>query len=186
MLRLVNHFAEALRWIDESRVPFKELRPGVGPYGEPQVVRRCLEYLRDRYPEEYSGAKTKRNPDVLIPGRWALEFKIVRPYGDNGREAEHWSQNLLHPYPGNVSSIGDIISLLSLERSEKKGVVVFTYEHDPPRTPVGVMVDCFEALARDVLRLPLGPRHAAELANLVHPVHQKATVYGWQIIVFGQ
>lgn len=42
-------------------------------------------------------------PDVLVPNRWALEFKIVRPFGDNGIEAERWSQNLLHPYPGNVS-----------------------------------------------------------------------------------
>ena len=114
MQSIVDQFAEALRWIDESREPFKHFQPGVGPYGEPQVVKKSLEYLINKYPDEYSEAKTKRNPDVLIPKRWALEFKIVRPFGDNGKEAEHWSQNLLHPYAGNVSSIGDIISLMGL------------------------------------------------------------------------
>lgn len=90
MQKLVDKFAEALRWIDESRVPFKSFQPGVGPYGEPQVVRKSLEYLKDQYPNEFSEAKAKRNPDVLIPNCWALEFKIVRPFGDNGNEAEHW------------------------------------------------------------------------------------------------
>ena len=182
MQTIVDHFAEALRRIDESRVPFKNFQPGVGPYGEPQVVCRCLEYLKDTYAEQYSDARTKRNPDLLIPGRWALEFKIVRPYGDNGREAEHLSQNLLHPYPGNVSSLGDIVSLLSLEGTERKGIIVFTYEHDPPIIQLSVIVECFETLAMNVLSLPLGPRCVAELTNLIHPVHQRATVYGWEVI----
>ena len=84
----------------------------MGPYGEPQVLKQLVKYLSKSYPEFYKDAKTKREPDVLIPGRWALEFKIVRPFGDNGKEAEHWSQNLIHPYEGNVSSIGDAIKLL--------------------------------------------------------------------------
>jgi hypothetical protein len=43
----------------------------------------------------YAGAvRTKRTPDLLIPGAWALEFKLARPFGDNGKEAENWSVNL--------------------------------------------------------------------------------------------
>src|SRR6058998_405930 len=33
------------------------------------------------------------------------------PFGDNGKEAENWSVNLLHPYEGNVSTIGDCCKL---------------------------------------------------------------------------
>jgi hypothetical protein len=32
---------------------------------------------------------------------------------NNGKEAETWSVNLLHPYPGNVSVIGDCLSCRS-------------------------------------------------------------------------
>jgi len=62
-----------------------------------------------------------------------MEFKIVRPYGDNDREAEDWSVNLLHPYPGNVSTIADCWKLQSLECAERKAVVVVGYEHTPPK-----------------------------------------------------
>lgn len=178
---LVEQLAQALRRIDSSGIPFKKFQPGVGPYGEPQVVKKAVEVLKELFPSQFTGAETKRNPDVLIPGRWALEFKIVRPFGDNGKEAEHWSQNLLHPYPGNVSSIGDIMNLMSLKIAERKGVIVITYEHDPPVIDLEVIVIAFEHLAREVLSLPLGEKHLAELKGLAHPVHQQASVYGWEV-----
>lgn len=49
--------------------------------------------------------------DIVIPGFWAIEFKLIRPYGDNGKIAEHCSENALHPYPGIISSIGDYLKL---------------------------------------------------------------------------
>ena len=181
MHEIVEEFAEALKVIDDSRAPFKNFQPGVGPYWEPQVTRKSLIYLIDEYPKKYKGAKTKRTPDVLIPNRWALEFKIVRPFGDNGKEAEHWSQNLLHPYAGNVSSIGDVMSLMKLDIKERKGIVVFTYEHNPPIIDLSLMIDCFEHLAIQVLGLPLGSRQVAVLESLIHPIHQQAKVYGWEV-----
>ena len=181
MKKLVEDFAEALRWIDESRIPYRHYQPGVGPYGEPQLVKKSLTFLKERYPERYSAAKTRRNPDLFIPNQWALEFKIVRPFGDNDREAEHWSQNLLHPYAGNVSSLGDIISLMALEGSERKGIIVIAYEHDPPKIDLNLLVNCFEKLAVDALDLPLGERYISILKSLVHPVHQQAKVYGWEV-----
>lgn len=181
MQQLVQDFAEALKWIDSSRVPFKNFQPGVGPYGEPQVVKKTLTYLLDTYPDRYAGAKTKRDPDIIIPGRWAIEIKIVRPYGDNGEIAEHWSQNLLHPYEGNVSAIGDALKLIQSNARERKGVLVFTYEHTPPTIDLSVLIECFELMAQQVLRIPLGTRYSAQLTDLVHPVHQQGTVYGWEL-----
>jgi hypothetical protein len=112
MQLLVEDIADAMRAVDRCGTPFKQFQPGVGPYGEPQPVRLIAKYLRESCHERYPGAKTCRAPDVLIPGRWAIEFKIVRPYGDNGQEAEHWSQNLLRAHPGNVSAIGDAHKLM--------------------------------------------------------------------------
>jgi hypothetical protein len=178
---IVRRFAEALKWIDSSGKPYRNYLPGVGPYGEPQVAKKAVEYLREAYPQEFRGARTKRTPDVLIPSQWALELKIVRPYGDNGVLAEHWSENLLHPYEGNVSSLGDCLKLLQSGIKERKGILVLTYEHSPPKIDLGILLDSFELVAKDILGLNFGPRCSAALTDLIHPVHQQGVVYGWEL-----
>jgi hypothetical protein len=122
---VVDEFADGLRAIDASGVPHKSFKPGVGPYGEADAVRQALQNMRTRRPELFSEARTKRLPDVLIPGQWALEFKIIRPFGDNGLPAEHWSENILHPYSGNTSSLGDCMKLLQSGLPERKGIILF-------------------------------------------------------------
>src|SRR5580692_10740188 len=104
--QVVDDIAAALFSIDRCGVPHKHFQSGVGPYGEPQLVSAVAEHL-NRIPTYNNRVKTKRTPDLVIPDNWALEFKIARPFGDNGREAENWSVNLLHPYAGNVSTVGD-------------------------------------------------------------------------------
>jgi hypothetical protein len=178
---VVRRFAEALKWIDTSGTRYRNYQPGVGPCGEPQVTKKAVEYLRKTYPKEFKGARTKREPDVLVPGLWALELKIVRPYGDNGVLAEHWSENLLHPYEGNVSSLGDCLKLLRSGLEERKGILVLTYEHSPPRIDLDVLLNSYELLAKEILELNLGPRFSATLTDLIHPVHQQGTVYGWEL-----
>src|SRR6516165_4385573 len=134
--QLVDDIANAIKDIDRSRVPFKRFQRGVGPYGEPQLVKLVTQQLSTTYGQRYEGIRTRRVPDVLVPNRWALEFKIVRPFGDNGIEAEHWSQNLLHPYPGNVSAIADVLKLMRYQGPEQRAVIVVCYEHDPPKIDV--------------------------------------------------
>jgi hypothetical protein len=179
MQQLIDDIGAAIRAIDRCGVPFKRFQCGVGPYGEPQLTKLIVRHLAGTHPSRYAGIKTSRVPDVLIPERWALEFKIVRPFGDNGIEAEHWSQNLLHPYPGNVSAIGDALKLMRHEGSERRGIIAITYEHEPPEIDVGILVSGFELLCRQLLRLPLGDRYTCVVGGCVHPVHQRATVYGW-------
>jgi hypothetical protein len=179
MQQLVDDIAEAVRSIDGCGVPFKRFQPGVGPYGEPQLVKLIAQRILQQHPERYDGVKIRRAPDVLIPGRWALEFKIVRPFGDNGVEAEHWSQNLLHPYRGNVSAIADAYKLLDHDGNERRGLIAIGYEHEPPRIDIITLISAFELLSRQLLRLPLGQRHTSVVDGCVHPVHQRATVFGW-------
>lgn len=57
---LVQDIADVLKGIDSSVVPFKSFRPGVGPYGEPPLVKLVAEGL-NRLPL-YGGA---RRPCVL-------------------------------------------------------------------------------------------------------------------------
>lgn len=130
----------------------------------------------------YQGkVETRRTPDLLIKGSWALEFKIVRPFGDNGKEAENWSVNLIHPYEGNVSALGDCVKLLHLQTPEKKAVVVIGYEDDPPKIPIQPLINSFEILAERIMKIKLGSRETENRKNLVHPVHQQLTVHAWEV-----
>jgi len=179
--QIVSDIGAALVWVDRSGEPFRTFQPGVGPYGEPQLVRRIASYLNG-LPEYRAAVRTKRTPDLLIPNEWAIEFKIARPYGDNGREAENWSVNLLHPYPGNVSTVGDCYKLRELPGPERKAVVVIGYEHAPPKISLTPLVDAFEVVAKDVARIKLSPRVELHVENLIHPVHQVARVFAWHVL----
>jgi hypothetical protein len=90
---LITDVADALVTLDASGTAFKNFQPGAGPYGEPQLVGSVARFLNTK--TKYNGpAMTKRTPDLLISGQWAIEVKIARPFGDNGKEAENWSVNL--------------------------------------------------------------------------------------------
>jgi hypothetical protein len=117
--RVVDNIAAALVAVDRSGIAFKHFQPGVGPYGEPQLLAAVAKHL-NTLPAYGGTARTKRAPDLLLPREWALEVKLARPFGDNGYEAENWSVNLLHPYEGNVSLIGDCLKLHKLGGPERK------------------------------------------------------------------
>ena len=179
---VVDNFGEGLRVIDATGIAHKSFKPGVGPYGEAEAIRLALQHMRTQSPEVFSEARTKRIPDVLIPGQWALEFKIIRPFGDNGLPAEHWSENILHPYPGNTSSIGDCMKLLQSGLSERKGIIVFGYEHATAVVPLDPAVRSFELLAAQIMQVKLTPRIERRIEGLVHPVHQVLRIFGWEIL----
>ncbi len=171
---------DALVNIDAAREPFRDFQPGVGPYGEPQLVKRIAAQL-NKLPKYNQAADTKRTPDLLIPNEWAIEFKIARPFGDNGREAENWSVNLLQPYPGNVSTVGDCYKLMKLEGSERKAVVVIGYEHTPARIELTPLIESIEVIAKEVAHVKLSPRVECRREGLVHPVHQTVRVFAWEV-----
>jgi len=113
MREIVRDFALAFKAVDDAapkgRSRMREYKPGIGPLNENEAVTKALEWLRQTRPGDYSKAGPKKYPgshqtcDLVVPGEWAIECKLIRPFGDNGVEAEHWSENVLHPYPGNVS-----------------------------------------------------------------------------------
>ncbi len=179
---LVADFADALAAVDESRVAHKQFKPGIGPFGEADAVRAALTWLKQTKPHVFGKAVTKRLPDLLVPGQWAVELKIVRPFGDNGLPAEHWSENVLHPYTGNTSALGDCLKLLASGLPERKAVVIFGYEHTPPRVPVKQAILGFELLAAQLLGIKLSPRYETTRTGLIHPVHQQLQVYGYEVL----
>ncbi len=179
--QVIEDIAAALVAVDVSGVPFKQFRLGVGPYGEPQLLRAVAHHLNTL--PTYGGAvQTKRTPDLLIPGAWALEFKLARPFGDNGNEAEDWSVNLLHPYEGNISLVGDCLKLQKLSRTERKAAVVVGYEHTPPRIALAPLLDAFELIAIKVASVRIGPRIQIARSGLCHPVHEQLLLAAWEVL----
>lgn len=179
---LVEDFADALAAVDASRAAHKQFQPGIGPFGEADAVRAALAWLKGSKPEAYKSAATKRLPDLLVPGQWAVELKVVRPFGDNGLPAEHWSENVLHPYGGNTSSLGDCMKLLACGLGERKAIVIFGYEHTPAQVSLEPAICGFELLASQLLSFRLAARQEELRAGLVHPVHQQLRVYGFEVL----
>lgn len=184
----VVQFAGALKSVDSQRPQHRSYQPGIGPHTESKTVKLAVQQLKDTDPDLYRGAGPKTFPssrkrcDLVIPEEWAIELKLARPFGDNGRESQHWIKNLLYPYKGNTSAIGDCLKLQESKFSEREAVIIFGYEHTPPQISLNVAIEAFEVVAEEVRHIDLGPRVEAKVDNLVHPVHQQATVYGWEVL----
>jgi hypothetical protein len=175
--QLVSLIADLLFQLDASKPVHKKFQPGIGPFGEPQLIKILAERLTDLG----FSATTQRTPDLRIDADCAIEFKIVRPYGDNGNEAEDWSVNVLHPYPGNVSLIGDAIKLGELQGYSMKGLFVIGFEHSPAKISLDPLLDSFEAICRAVMSIRLEERIEEKRGPLVHPEHQILRCVGWQL-----
>jgi hypothetical protein len=176
-LEIVKTIADILKEFDSEMPTHKAFRPGIGPFGEPQIVGMIAKRLSIKG----ISAQTKRTPDLDIQHQWAIEFKIVRPFGDNGKEAENWSVNMLHPYAGNVSLIGDAIKLSKLDTFPYKGLFVIGFEHNPARISLDPLLDSFESIAKQVMNVNLGERIEQKRKELVHSEHQVVRCIGWQL-----
>ena len=177
---VVADIAESILKVDSSREPFRSFQPGAGPYGEPQLVGLIVRHLKEN--PKYHAACTKRTPDLLIPHEWAIEVKIARPFGDNGKEAEDWSVNLLHPYPGNISTIGDCYKLAALQCTERKAVIVIGYEHNPAKIDLTPLIAAFEIIATQIAKFRFSSRVECHRVGLVHPVHECLRVFAWELL----
>src|SRR5438874_4782224 len=158
--QIVHHFCEGLKAVDSRRLVEKTYKPGIGPFPEARTVDLVFKHLAktksffaEAKPSCYPGQKTKC--DIVIPGQWAIEFKLARPFGDNGRPAEHWIENVLYPYEGNQSALGDCMKLLRSNYPFRKAVVIFGFEHTPPLTDLTVAIDAFELVAKQIIGAPL-------------------------------
>jgi hypothetical protein len=183
---VVNDFANAMVQLDATGQAHKSFQSGIGPWGEADAVRGALARMRAESPSRYGEAKTRRVPDLLIPGQWAIEVKIVRPFGDNGKLAEHWSENVLHPYAGNTSSLGDCLKLLEAGMPERKAVLIYGFEHAVPQIAIEAAICGFEILAGQLLRIRLGRRISEVRSGLIHPVHQRLLVFGFEVLGSGE
>jgi hypothetical protein len=108
-------------------------QPGIGPHPETQAVELIVSELQQLFPDRYSDV-TKTN--ILYPaGRkkcdlcigaspsweWAVEIKMLRLMGDNGKPNDNMLMHILSPYPANRSALTDCVKLLESGLGGRKG-----------------------------------------------------------------
>ena len=123
----VSDFAAAMECADE-REPVhvsragRAYRPGIGPHAEDLAVRLTLEELRrlPGYAETPVGQALpyprapRQRCDVWIgqPVEWAIEVKMARFRGDNGKPDDTSLKDLLSPYDKDRSALTDCRKLV--------------------------------------------------------------------------
>jgi hypothetical protein len=189
--KVIQHFATALKKVDERKPVEGSYDPGIGPHPEEKAVSLALEELKGDSPERYAEASPRSYPssgrecDLVIPGGWAIEVKLARPYRDNGDVSPYWVKKVLSPYPddypGSRSAVGDCLKLAGSDFEERTALMVIGYEHDPPQIEVGTAIEALELTVEEVQGVHLGPRQESTVEDLVHEVFEQSTVYGWEV-----
>ena len=77
------------------------------------------------------------------------------------------------------------MKLLQSGLPERKGIIVFGYEHAQAVVPLGAAIHSFELLAEQIMQIKLTPRIERKIDGLIHPVHQVLRVFGWEILPTG-
>jgi hypothetical protein len=192
---LVSDFARAIWLVDSLRPVAVSSRTGlpyqprIGPHTEAQTVKLVMTRLADDDPARYGSAKlgvpcgdgTRQACDLCLGHPpvldQAIEVKMLRFMGDNGKLNDNMMMHILSPYPAHRSELTDCTKLVTSQLAHHKAVVIYGYDY--PDWPMDPVIDAFEALAvRDVT---LSGRSVASFDGLIHPVHQCGRVFGWEV-----
>jgi hypothetical protein len=187
--RLARDFAAGLMLADARNPRWGAYQPGIGPHTEVQTVALVLAGLRREHPAQYGSVQTgvrypnspRQKCDLLISpsgGRsWAVEVKMLRLMGDNGKPNDNMLMHILSPYPSHRSALTDCQKLATSGFSGSLAILIYGYDYDA--LPMEPAVEAFEQLAEH--RVRLGPRQAASFDGLIHPVHRRGGVFVWEV-----
>ena len=108
---------------------------------------------------------------------WAIEIKMLRLMGDNGKPNDNMLMHILSPYPEHRSALTDCKKLVAWRFGNRKAVLIYGYDYED--WPMEPAISAFELLAST--KVALGPRRSAEFGGLVHPVHTRGQVFAWEV-----
>jgi hypothetical protein len=140
--RLTRDFAAGLLLADARRPRWAAYQPGIGPHTEPKTVALVLAELRRDHPALYGSVQTgapypnrpRQKCDLLISpsgGRaWAVEVKMLRLTGDNGKPNDNMLMHILSPYPNDNSALTDCQKLAASGFSGSLAVLIYGYDYD--------------------------------------------------------
>jgi hypothetical protein len=193
--KLVRDAASAIKRIDTRGLTALNARTGqpyvagFGPFPETQAVTLMADELRAMDPVAYSGlalgvpypGRGRQTCDLCVregeAWRLAVEVKLLRMMGDNGKPNANMLMHILSPYAKDRNAYTDCVKLANSEFPGTRAVMIYGFEFgDYPLEPA---IEAFELLARS--KVTLGERCVAQFDELVHPVHRAGRVYGWEV-----
>lgn len=189
--QLVTDFAAAFEAADAESPRYvsrtgREYKPGLGPHSEDRAVALVLDQMRRRDAVTYGDSgqglaypEKRQRCDLYIgrPAQWAVEVKMARFFGDNGKPDDTSIKDLLSPFEVHRSALSDCAKLAASQLAPHKALLIYGF--DSESLPLETAIDAFEYLASR--KVELGPRASAPLHSLIHPVFSRGTVFGWQI-----
>jgi hypothetical protein len=192
--QLIEDVASSIKRIDARRPQAANVRtgavyqPGIGPHPETQAVALIVRELEEMAAERYAGVLQtniaypfgRQKCDLCIgtpsSWEWAIEIKMLRLMGDNGKPNDNMLMHILSPYPGDRRALTDCVKLAELGPPGRKAIVIYGFDYTA--LPMDPAIEAFEVLASQ--RVQLGDRFVAGYAGLVHPVHVAGRVFGWE------
>ena len=190
---LVRDFAASLRRVDRGRPIWRSSRsgieylPGIGPYPETEAVRLIAADLMVSKPIYASlrlgvpyPASPRQRCDIVLgdPATWAVEVKLLRLLGDNGKPNDNMLMHVLSPYPAHRSALTDVEKLARSGFDARHAVLIYGFDYDD--WPMDPAIEAFELLAKH--GLAAAGRAEAEFAGLSHPVQQRGRVFAWEVL----
>ena len=157
---------------------------GIGPHTESETTTLALAAVADAMPAiqrevPYPTIPRSRCDLVISEGEgWAIEIKMLRLMGDNGKPNDNMLMHILSPYPAHRSALTDCTKLRESGFATRVAVVIFGYDY--PDWPMDPAIEAFTVLAGLTARLE--PCEPATFDNLVHPVHQRGRAFGWEVL----
>ena len=191
--QLIVKIADLLKEFDSTRPVQKPWKPGIGAFEEVPLVSEIARCLVESgvAAETEAEVDTVKKIDMVIGDQWAIEFKLARPFRNNGDVEPHWSPKLIYPYEGvydaklkdSRSSISDAIKLQKISTVLRKCVFFIGFERvSPPGIPLDTVLGAFELLTQSLIGIPLGERVEEKREGLVHPVHQRLRCVSWEVL----
>jgi hypothetical protein len=186
---VVIDFAQAIQAVDSAEPVEASYLPGIGPLREARTVELVMTHLAGADPVRYAshalgvryGDRTRQEADICLggpaPWEWAIEVKMLRLLGDNGKRNDNMVTHILSPYPANKSALTDCTKLLTASLGIHKAVLIYGFDY--PLWPMDPAIEAFEALASREVNLV--DRAVAMFDGLMHPVHQRGRVFGWEV-----
>jgi hypothetical protein len=156
---------------------------GIGPFTEEKTIELVMAEIEEKFPPFQTNvpyaSNSRQRCDFCFgsEGNWqlAVEFKMLRIMGDNGKPNDAMLTHILSPYPAHRSALTDCRKLAESPFDCPKALIVWCYEYD--KWPVEPVIECLERLAGSLL----SNRASARFDSLMHPVHRQGTVYGWLV-----
>jgi hypothetical protein len=166
-------------------------KPGIGPHQESLAVEFIASELQEYKPADYRGrvstgvgypGVTRQKCDLCLGSPpfwdWAIEVKMLRLMWDNGKPNDNMLMHILSPYEADRSALTDCGKLAKSTLGRRKAVVVYGFDYND--RPLDPAIEAFELLAGATVRL--GSRFNGEYRDLIHPVHQRGRVFGWEVL----